>query len=137
MATVRYLITPITHGLTDVIVDVYDGLDAHLAQYTMTEIGNTGVYSASINVTTGDEWAIVSCPSMNLTDIVRVAPTIQDVYFDTQSLFKAEYGAWKIQGSQMIFYDQSGQNVIATFNLLDQNGNPVTNPSLAMQRVPV
>jgi len=133
MAVIRYLSSPVTNGLTDVVIDCYDEQNVFVQTLSLTEIDTTGVYTATMpaNAT----WGIIRSQTLNSYDLVRLSPTIHDVLADLTQLKNVEFGAWKIQGSQMIFYDQNG-TVIATFNLLDANGNPVTNPGLAMQRVP-
>jgi len=47
-----------------------------------------------------------------------------------------ELGRWQIVGSQMIFYDRTGAE-IARYDLLDENGQQVTDPSQARERRPV
>jgi len=41
-------------------------------------------------------------------------------------LEKAEFGRWKIQNNQMIMYGPDGITPVATFDLLDEQGNPTS-----------
>lgn len=40
------------------------------------------------------------------------------------SLYDIQYGRWKIENDQMIFYKVDNVTEVARFNLLDDNGNP-------------
>lgn len=135
MATVRFLISPKTSGLTDVVVDCYDETNTFIQTVSLTEIGTTGVYANT--VPQNSSWGIVYSVSANVYDLVRISPNLTELAATLTTLRDIELGAWKIQGSQMIFYDTTGTKVVATFNLLDATGNPTTSPSSAVQRVPV
>lgn len=131
---IRYLSSPVTSGLTDVVFTGFDEADNQIIQQTMTEMGTSGIYYLDVT-SPSVTWGIVESQTINSKDIVRLSPNIHDIATSLNFLKEFESGAWKIIGHQMIFYDHAN-NVIATYNLLDDAGNPAT-PATATQRIPV
>jgi len=64
----------------------------------------------------------------------RVDTNVSGMVTDLTYLRQYETGRWKIVNRQMLFYDSDGTTVIATYNLLDENGNATD--SLPSERVP-
>lgn len=50
---------------------------------------------------------------------------------------KVESGKWKAVGTQMIFYDDDGVTPLLTFDLKDENGNPIDASEDVFERIPV
>lgn len=48
-----------------------------------------------------------------------------------------EMGRWRIDGTQMIFYDEDNVTEVARFDLLDGSGDPTSDPGAARERVRV
>lgn len=85
---------------------------------------NDGYYSASVTLAEGNY--IVEWRGSKITGDIYVKEEInvvKDFISDIATILKIENGNWKIENNQMKFYD-SGNNLLYTYNLLDQLGNP-------------
>jgi len=134
MTVVRYQIYPLSNSLTDVNLDVYDETDNLVSSITMSEVATTGVYRATVT-STSNVWGIVSCPSLGISDIVRINPNIIQSATDLAFLKDIEGGRWIIVGTQMVFYAVDNVTEVARFNLLDNNGNATANMANVTERV--
>lgn len=52
-----------------------------------------------------------------------------------EQLYDIQYGRWKIVNNSMVFYKEDNVTVVATFNLLDENGNPTMDAVFDRRRV--
>lgn len=96
----------------------------------------SGCYAANVAFPNSFNGQILwDCPQTgSLASVVAVEAhdfRISDTWVETngltgsiQSLLDVSYGRWKIVGNQMLFYKADNVTLVATFNLLDDAGNP-------------
>jgi len=126
-------------GTTDLIISLYDSLDALISSFTMTELGSSGVYRADVNLTQAMEYGVIKSTSNNLVDIFKLpylenSTDIADTIFarnewtsamaDLSLIRDIEAGKWEIINNQMVFYKQDNVTEVARFNLFDASGTP-------------
>lgn len=98
----------------------------------------SGCYAANVTYPSSFNGQILwDCPaSGSLGPAVAVEVhdfRVSDTWVETngltgsiQSLLDVSYGRWKIVGTQMLFYKADNVTLVATYNLLDDSGNPTS-----------
>lgn len=88
-----------------------------------TKIGTPAGASVSADVA-----AVKADTGTTLSQVTATASKIADIS-------KVQLGRWKIQGTQLILYEDDGTTPFTTFNLLDDTGSPSN--TRVFERVPV
>ncbi len=115
--------------------------DSLKASGTMTEsVNKAGLYYVNPNIDTADFYRVYisssGYPSVTEDIMVTEEETkINSIQTDLTRVKQIESGRWKIINNQMIFYDSDGVTPILTFDLKDENGNPIE--AFPKERVPV
>jgi len=136
MTIVRYKIDPPTHNLTDVSLAIYSEADSLISTINMIEIGSTSVYKANVT-TLGNIWGLITCNSLNLTDIVRINPNIISEQQNLDYVKNVVSGGGEQIGTQLIMYASDNITEIARFDLFDKSGNLTADMGLVVKQVRV
>ena len=118
-------------GLTPTI-DVWDsGLNHPVNAQAMTEIAggwyqyNFAAYNDTVDyVIRADGGAGLSNFERYVFASNECDSAVSQLDSALEFLKHIEGGRWKIINNQMLFYDEAGVVVVATFNLFDSDGNP-------------
>jgi len=132
---VRYLVHPNTSGLTDVSMTLYDETNAVISSHVLVEIGTSGVYGLNVNIATNIYcWALITSATAQISDIIRLTPSIVTLDNDLTYLSQAETGTWKRVGSLLNYYDKN-MVLIAQYELQTATGTPTSDPTAVANRV--
>ena len=92
---------------------------------TMSEIGTTGVYKASVTFTAIGQYHVLYTFPIGYRNQVETINVIDPIakQSDLETIKQIETGRWKMVGNQMIFYEDDNVTEICRFNLFDAAGN--------------
>ena len=117
-------------GLTTKITVWDNGMNVVVNDQNMTELSNGIYYYDYVPSANGNFTYMCDCTAQprRLTGLFYVDDTLT-------FLKDIEGGKWQIVGNQMVFYNQTGDEVVATFNLFNNAGNPAMTNIYKRERV--